>query len=284
MRNIRRNFFAACLMAMAFCVVACSASKVSTVQKTKKTCKVEYFSKIESTAIVDIVYTQGNSTSARIEGNKQLVDRVVLKNVGSKLVVGLKGNNISFSGDMDVKVYVSSPDLTDVTLRGSGDFETNSNIDTDNLMLYLAGSGDAKLRNVICDKFNCRIDGSGDMEAQNIDTKLSQVSINGSGDLKLNVANASSARFVIAGSGDIRTKLSNCSSVTCLVNGSGDVSADLNDCGYVTCQTNGSGDITLRGTAKELRQSANGSGDIHSSGLKTGSTTKKNGGNGPRKM
>ena len=51
-----------------------------------------------------------------------------------------------------MEVYVTSPDLIGVTLKGSGEFISSEKVDSDNLEITLAGSGDILFTEIICDK------------------------------------------------------------------------------------------------------------------------------------
>ena len=117
--------------------------------------RVPNFTRIESVGSIDIVYTQGNRPSVKVVGKAKEVDRVTTYVRGNILRVGYNSGSRMFSFDSGdgVKVYVTSPDLVGVTLRGSGDFESKGKIDSDNLTVEIVGSGDADMKYVICDNF-----------------------------------------------------------------------------------------------------------------------------------
>lgn len=185
------------------------------------------------------------------------------------LVLKTKGNNnfrnFNF-GNMSKRsltVYVTSPDLTSINLRGSGDFSADSNIDTDELIVSISGSGDVDLNNVICDKMIGNMSGSGDFEAKTIDSKSFILSMNGSGDAEFGTVKAGKAVVAVRGSGDVSTSLRGVDDTVIAVYGSGDANVRFDNCGDAVCNVHGSGDMTLSGSLKNLSRSKLGSGDIN---------------------
>lgn len=260
---------AVCLVVLGIAATSCVAGKKLSGQMVSRTQKVDYYNKVKSMSFVDVVFTQGKTPSARIEGDKSVVDCVEVKQVGDELVVGVKkGTSMNYNGDAKLKVYLTSPDLVAVTLFGSGDFDAKGSLDTDDLDIKVNGSGDAEFGKLVCDNFSCLMLGSGDVDVRQVDAKQSQLTVNGSGDVKMSLSNAESVDIKVNGSGDVRARCSRCSSIGCLVNGSGDVAMSLADCGDVSCTLNGSGDVELSGNARSLSKSVYGSGDVKKSGLK----------------
>jgi hypothetical protein len=208
------------------------------------------FERIRLQGSPDIKYTQGKTWSVRVKAPKSIIRKVQTRVEGNCLVVSVKSggffSSMSLKGD-DVTVYVTSPDLIGVEVHGSGDFESKSHVDTDNLDINLKGSGDIDFYDIICDRINVSLVGSGDVEIKKVITQYSNVELVGSGDVKISQLNAKDTKLELKGSGDI--KVAN------------------QKCGTVSCRLVGSGDITLTGTIKQLNQTTRGSGDIHTAGL-----------------
>lgn len=214
--------------------------------------RVSNFTKIALIGSNDVIYTQGNTTSVKVVGKASDVDNILTTVEQGTLVIktsargGTFGFKFGSSGD-DVKVYVTSPDLTQIRLQGSGDFKAPRKIDSDNLAVTLVGSGDIDLRNVICDNFTLDVRGSGDVEVDKLCCAKSLISIRGSGDIEINEEKVTTTNAEVYGSGDI--------------------ALHLNQCGTVNCKVFGSGDISLSGTLRHLNKSCKGSGDIHAHNL-----------------
>lgn len=189
------------------------------------------FDRIELLGSLDIKYQQSDSFSVRVDAPVEILKKVVTRVEGDKLIVNMEGEGemINFGvpdGD-NVTVYVTSPDLLGIALRGSGDFECQHLLDTDNLDIMLNGSGDIKFDDIICDQVNVSLVGSGDVELKHVKMLRSYVNLVGSGDIKVNYDN------------------------------SGAVEANLT----------GSGDITLSGSVKDYKSNVRGSGDMHAEQL-----------------
>ena len=184
------------------------------------------FERIELLGSLDVKYEQADSFSVVVKAPQKVIDDVQTRVEGDRLVVNMKGSNrflnMGISDSEDVTVYVTSPDFLGIELKGSGDFDCQGLLDTDNLDIVLKGSGDIEFDNVICDQVNVSLVGSGDVEVKTVKALRSQVSLVGSGDVKM--------RF--------------------------------NDSGSVESSLKGSGDITLKGQVKEFKSNVRGSGEI----------------------
>ena len=212
--------------------------------------KLTGFERIRLQGSPDIKYTQGKTWSVRVKAPKSIIKNVQTRVENKTLIVSVKSGKIFNFGSMkdnDVTVYVTSPDLIGVEVHGSGDFESKSHVDTDNLDINLKGSGDIDFYDIICDRINVSLVGSGDVDIKKVITQYSNVELVGSGDVKISQLNAKDTKLELKGSGVIKVANQNC--------------------GTVSCRLVGSGDITLTGTIKQLNQTTRGSGDIHTAGL-----------------
>ena len=130
-------------------VFAADDKKVSVIDKNVP---VEYFNKIVLKGSDKIIFTQGDKPSVRIHGIKEMVDAVVVNQDGKTLTVSRNSsfnNGEGFAGlwnalkneTIEVVIYVTSPDLIDVQLTGSGDIEVVCS-KCDKVNASLQGSGD----------------------------------------------------------------------------------------------------------------------------------------------
>ena len=193
--------------------------------------QIQGFERIVLLGSLDVKYEQADSFSVLVKAPVDVIKDVETRVDGDKLVVNMKGSNkflnIGVSDSKDVTVYVTSPDFLGIELKGSGDFECERLLDTDNLDVSLKGSGDIKFDDVICDQVNVSLVGSGDVELKKVKMLRSFVDLVGSGDIKV--------RF--------------------------------EESGAVESRLTGSGDITLSGNVKNYKSNVRGSGDMHTSGL-----------------
>ena len=189
------------------------------------------FERIELLGSIDIKYQQADSFSVRVDAPVEILKKVETRVEGDKLIVNMRGEgeviNFGVPNGEEVTVYVTSPDLVGVALKGSGDFECQHLLDTDNLDIMMNGSGDMKFDDIICDQVNVSLVGSGDVELKNVKMLHSNVNLVGSGDIKVNYDNS----------------------------------------GAVEATLTGSGDITLSGSVQDYKYNVRGSGDMHTEQL-----------------
>jgi hypothetical protein len=208
-------------------LTACKVNNSAKVQQQAEENRLlKGFERIEISGGLEVRYTQADSFSVVVKAPNEVAENVVTRVDSNKLVVTLKdGSVLRLGGDDndDVTVFVSSPDLLGVELKGSGDFECNRLLDTDNLDIRLQGSGDIEFADIVCDRINVSLLGSGDIEVKNVKTLQSAIELNGSGDIQM--------RFT--------------------------------DSGDITSLLTGSGDITLEGNVKNHRSEVRGSGDLN---------------------
>ena len=211
---------------------------------------VKNFHKVVVEGGYDVHYLQGNTVSVRLVGDKKEINRVLVSSDGAMLKISRNKRTsglFSFKDD-DLDIYITSPDLTSVIVKGSGDFKSQGKIDSDNLSLTVLGSGDISLYNVICDNLYAKMSGSGDVEIKQL--------------------RCSGAKYELVGSGDISVRQSNVRATDISLKGSGEFKGYLKDCGKVKCNLVGSGDIRLSGTAVSWEQTKLGTGTINTTQLR----------------
>jgi hypothetical protein len=220
-----------------------SKKKVTTQQNLK------YFKRIVMSTPYDVHFVQGDKNVVKLVGPQAEVASVVLRVSGETLYIerATRRSRMFFTSSDDVDIYVTSPDLTQLEIKGSGDFEANRRVDTDQLTVSINGSGDIDFKDVICDKLEASISGSGDIDFGKVECLRASAGIHGSGDIKFKQLKANKMQFSIKGSGD--------------------VGANLNNAGDVNCEVFGSGTIKLAGVAKSLNKSIRGSGNVESGHL-----------------
>ena len=205
------------------------------------------FDKIEVVGSPSVHFFQADAYHVSVEGSEEAVKKIVTTVEDGTLVIRNKGKigifNVSF-GDMgDVSVHVGSPDLTSVSLSGSGDFVCESDLDTDHMRISLRGSGDVTFGKIICDDCTTELVGSGDVTVKRLDALSSEISLIGSGDMEVSQWNVRDTDISLRGSGDITVHF-----------GRG--------CQRVDCLLTGSGDICLDGEVEQMNKHKAGSGDI----------------------
>ena len=205
------------------------------------------FEEIEINGSPTVYYTQADSFSVKVKGPESQVENIITEKNGKTLVIRNKGKfgmiNVQLGEEDGLAIYVSSPDLTNIRLNGSGDFISRQRIDTDNIDVILRGSGDIELNDLICDRCHVELIGSGDINMTSVEAQEASAVLIGSGDIDLGLQRVDDTRLSLKGSGDITAEFHK-------------------NCGSVDCDLRGSGDITLEGKVKGFSQYKSGSGDI----------------------
>lgn len=200
------------VMATAFALTACGNIKNDIPGRettpggtlTATEAREKGFERIETYGKFNVFFVQGDKTSVELRGDSEQIARTEIKCDGRTLTFSMRRRSGFHSGGSgDVDVYVTSPRLSGVSLNGSGDFKSESELRTDGIDISISGAGDVELRSLDCGKCNVVVSGSGDIGIDRIAAKELVVKIAGSGDIDLSNANIDRADLSIAGSGDI---------------------------------------------------------------------------------
>ena len=269
MKTLRHLSVLLLLLVVGGVCMACYSSKDLKAhgKRVTVTRDVGYFSKVDASGSVDIEFVQGKEQAMRIVGSKQFVDNIVVEKKGETLYVSYKSNSVVSFIDGDVTLYIYSPDLTDVNIKGSCSFNVMGTLDTDNLKVSVVGSGEADFGSIVCDAINFEVRGSGDLSAKRVDTKTAVANVAGSGDLDFDFLKADKADFAVRGSGDLDAMLSQVKDMQFNVVGSGDMDIKAQNCGVANCTCAGSGSITLSGTVRDVVKNITGSGEVDTNNL-----------------
>ena len=253
----RSSFTVALVMMAAVLLTSCTTVTVTKSESpmTSKQFTTEAFHRIYLQGSPTVCYTQADTVSVHVEAPEDLMEYVVAEVKDSCLTIHMADQSKALlrhgrllQGD-EITVYVTSPDLTDVQLHGSGDFNSDMLVDTDNLTLDLHGSGTIRFNDIICDHLKTTLVGSGDVDVKHVVAATSMLELVGSGDIDINHDRVATTEIMLKGSGDVE--------------------ASFIQCGQVTAELRGSGDIELKGNAQRLVSHQIGSGTISSEQLVT---------------
>ena len=200
------------IIASAIAFAACAngkrgGSSGDSSQSTGMSCETaaaKGFTEIVTEGSFDVYYTPGDSTTIQLRGDKKAVSRTVISSDGRTLTISCNDEGLIHIGHKDdVDVYITSPRLNGVSINGSGDFKSESNLTADKMSISIAGSGDVELRSLDCGECTLTIEGSGDIGVDRIKAGKLTAAIAGSGDIDLSNADIENAECAIAGAGDI---------------------------------------------------------------------------------
>ena len=125
------------------------------------------FNKVEVQGIARVIYRKGDSCSVRVNAADFLLKHTIIEEEDGKLLItqddqlGHKHN----LGNLNLKVYVTAPYLTNLWMRGIGKVEFDGQIEQEQPMrLELEGIGKVDIENVTCPKLEVVNKGAGKVD------------------------------------------------------------------------------------------------------------------------
>jgi hypothetical protein len=148
-------------------------------QQVNKTVSVNNFSEITVSSGIDLYLTQAGAESAKIVGDKELADKVLIEKDGNSLRIKFKEStnwSAFFRKQGQVKVYVNVKTLKALHASGGSDVYGQNAIKTDKIDLHTSGGSDVKV-NLICKDITIESSGGSDLylsgSAENMDLRSS---------------------------------------------------------------------------------------------------------------
>ncbi len=189
----------------------------------------------------DYILVSGTEGQLTIKGEENLLKHVIteVKN-GTLIVKTEKGKSLKTSMGKTITVTIPVKDIHAVSLAGSGDLISKTQISATNLDVSLAGSGDVDL----------------DISAESIESHLT-----GSGDITLN-GKTNNLELTISGSGDYNCFGLDANNTEVTISGSGDAEVVSNL--SLKARVSGSGDIEYKGNPDKEDTKVSGSGSVSS--------------------
>ncbi|NSL88419.1 head GIN domain-containing protein [Chitinophaga solisilvae] len=195
------------------------------------------FTRIKVEGSMNLYLSQGPAKAALIEAEDNVAPLVEFVEEDGKLKVRFK-RNTSINTHKGVNIYLTTPEVSEVALAGSGDVKLMDKFNSrEDMAIKLSGSGNLK-GSVNAPAVKASIAGSGDMFLDG-ETKNVSVSIAGSGDFEGEGLLSEDAKVTIAGSG----------------------SASVHASVKLEAKIAGSGDIKYKGTP-QVSSSVAGSGSV----------------------
>jgi len=234
------------------CMMSCGHGPWHKNQPSKKEKKeinkaLGYFSKLSIDSPYEVVFKQTNESSVRIVGNSDDVADIVARVEGTVLKIwskrSIRGSFREIKSN-DVKIYIASPDLTAVIMRGLGVFKVDGAIDTDTLDINLNGLGDMAFNDIVCDNISVMLRGGGNIEVDSVKSVSSSISLVGMGDIDMSLSKVLSTHITLIGVGDIDVKFKDCRSANCRLIGVGNIELSGN-VDRLSSEQKGTGSIDL---------------------------------------
>lgn len=172
--------------------------------KVSEVRKVNGFSSIKITSVANVIFTQGDRYSLRLEGKEKWVKLTTTEVKNGYLVISFKKGEKSVKNIDGLKLYVTAPTLEAVELTGVGNLECKEPLKLDDFTLRINGVGSAEVADLTCSRFTVSLNGVGDAEV-NVDCDYLKARMGGVGSLELK-GSADEADISRSGIGSVNTK------------------------------------------------------------------------------
>lgn len=197
---MKANLFITAL-ALMLSVTLCPLRAQSKNKVTVREDKVDHFSSIRMESVGEIVFTQSDHCSLRIEGPEESMQKITVEVKNQTLIIGYKekSNNVK-----KVKYYLSAPLLSLVELTGVGSFNCNEPLNMGDLKIAMEGVGNINIDDLNCKKLEVAFEGVGKV---NIHVKCQELiaKAEGVGHMTLS-GEAGTARISKEGIGGVNTR------------------------------------------------------------------------------
>lgn len=235
--SLRKSVAACLLLAPAFMFTACDEVVLrGEGEPVVQTRPVAAFDQVSAGGEFDIFLSQGPAQDIRLEGQANILAELSTRVRDNKLEIKFDRQRVRIR--QPVRIYLTTPDLREVSLSGANTVKGLTPWQVEELKLSASGSGDIDLRvtgvgnlesktsgsgritlSGDADRYEMDISGSGKIRAFGLATRTADVEVSGSGNCELTVAQQLQAR--ISGSGKVRYKGS--PAVSTSISGSGSV-------------------------------------------------------------
>ena len=179
-------------------------------QNVSEDCKVGEFSAINLLSVGNIVFTQADTYSCRMEGPFEYVEKTKEPVNGETLVIEYKQKNVK--NVKNLTFYITAPDLNNVKIDGVGNFNARESLKLKNITFKLDGVGNCEVKNLRCDDVQLIVDGVGNME-MNVNCNTIKAKVDGVGNITLS-GKADRASLKRDGVGRINHKKLKCPDVS----------------------------------------------------------------------
>ena len=207
---------------------------------------LEEFSSLKLTKSFEVIITQGNSCSIRMEGDEKAAEKIKTEVKDNTLKITCEEPTFNLD---NLKIYITVKDLKRIELSGASDVKSTSMITVDKLTIEASGAGNVTLQ-VIANEVTAEISGAGDVNLSGT-TNLLNAKVSGAGDLKAFKLETKKAIVKTSGAGDAKVNVKE--SLTAEISGNGNIiykgepvdrQVEINGFGSVR-QSNNESDINI---------------------------------------
>ena len=165
---------------------------------------VSSFSAIRMEAVGDIVFTQSDDCSFRMEGPEKYLAKIVTEVKNRTLVIRIQEQGKRNRKVKGVKYYITAPTLSVVKISGVGDFISKQPLRLKDLLLTFEGVGGIRIDDLTCKKLQLKMEGVGQANIH-LNCDDLRASVEGIGNVTLS-GQAKTAQISKDGIGSVNTK------------------------------------------------------------------------------
>lgn len=192
-------------LVIVFLCATCISAKGSSEDKVSETRRVSAFHSIELESVASVYFTQSNTYSLRVEGEKKWVNQTkcTVKD-GVLLITWAEKGKKTTKNVNGLSIYISAPDLQEVTFEGVGSFNCKSRLNLKDVKFDVQGVGSLKVADLHARNVEITLEGVGSGELT-VDCDQLDASVEGVGSLTLS-GKARSAHISKDGIGSVSTR------------------------------------------------------------------------------
>lgn len=193
-------------LVMVFLCATCISAKGSSDDKVSETRSVSAFHSIEVESVAGVYFTQSDTYSLRVEGEKKWVDltKCTVKDGVLLITWAEKGKKKTTKNVNGLSIYISAPDLQKVIFEGVGSFNCKSRLSLKDVKFDIQGVGSLNVADLHARNVKITLEGVGNGELT-VDCDRLDASVEGVGSLTLS-GKARSAHISKDGIGSVSTR------------------------------------------------------------------------------
>ncbi len=192
-------------LVMACLCVNCASAKGGNKEQINETRSVNPFHSIELVSVANVYFTQSDTYSLRVEGEKKWVDLTKCTVRDGKLLITWAEKGKKTTKNVNgLSIYLSAPDLQKVAIGGVGSFECKSRLNLKNVKFEVNGVGNLHVADLHAQDVQVTLGGVGNGELT-VNCDQLDASVEGVGSLTLS-GKAKSAYILKSGIGSISTR------------------------------------------------------------------------------
>ncbi|EMS34342.1 hypothetical protein C943_03561 [Mariniradius saccharolyticus AK6] len=232
---MKRLFLGILLAAWMF---SCNSGNKHTGEQISETRDLDGVSRLKINGVFSLVLSQSDQASLRIEGDKEMADKLQVKQNGDLLELSMEEGETSFFQNKSLTVHLAVADLEEFTFEGVGNIKTEEALTLDNILIRGKGVGNIKL----------------DIEAESIDAEFNLL-----GNMELK-GKATDVLLVNEGIGNVDASGLIAQTLSLKSSGIGRVSVHCEE--DLSIEVNGIGAVEYSGNPKTVNEKVDGIGKV----------------------